>query len=87
MAEQNFFYHDGNYGARLAERGILWRGCGENISQGYTSAYFVCDAYYNCIDHRNNILNDDFQKYGAGFAIKSDADGPLSVIGTQIFYY
>lgn len=87
MAQEDFFYHDGKYGARLTERGVLWHGCGENISQGYTSAYFVCDAYYNCLDHRNNLLSGDFQKFGAGFAIKEDGMGPLAVIGAQTFYY
>ncbi len=87
MAEEDFFYHDGLYGNRLSEKGILWRGSGENISQGYTSSYFVCDAYYNCIDHRNNILNPSFSHIGIGYHIKFDSSGPLAVLGAQTFYY
>ncbi len=86
MAAEGFFYHDNLYGTRLQEKGVVWRSCGENISQGYTGALFVCDAYYNCADHRANILNASFTVVGMGFALQEDGIGPLSVLGTQIFY-
>lgn len=86
MAEENFFDHDGLYANRLTSAGIVWRSCGENVSQGYTSAYFVCDAYYNCADHRNNILNSSFTHVGMGFALQTDGVYPISVLGTQTFY-
>ncbi|MBR5295003.1 MAG: hypothetical protein IKU24_00260 [Clostridia bacterium] len=87
MAIGNFFYHDNLYGARLNEEGIVWRSCGENISQGYTNALFVCDAYYNCQDHRNNILNAEFTHVGMGYFLKIDEFGPLAVMGAQTFYH
>lgn len=86
MASENFFAHDGLYANRLSSAGVLWRSCGENVSQGYTSAYFVCDAYYNCADHRNNILNSAFTHVGMGFAMQTDGTTPVSVLGTQTFY-
>lgn len=88
MASENFFDHDNLYGNRLYNEGILWKTSGENISQGYANAYFVCDAYYNCADHRNNILNSAFTHVGMGFAIQMDAGNtyPVSVLGTQTFY-
>lgn len=86
MAKENFFYHDGLYGTRLNQLGVVWRSCGENISQGYVNSFFVCDAYYNCLDHRNNILNASFTHVGMGYFLKTDAYGPLAVMGTQTFY-
>ncbi len=86
MSKENFFYHDGLYGVRLNQEGIVWQSCGENISQGYINSFFVCDAYYNCLDHRNNILNTEFTHVGMGYYLKSDEYGPLAVMGAQTFY-
>lgn len=86
MARENFFAHDGLYANRLSSAGVVWRSCGENVSQGYTSAYFVCDAYYNCADHRSNILSSAFTHVGMGFAMQTDGEIPVSVLGTQTFY-
>ncbi|MBQ3076024.1 MAG: CAP domain-containing protein, partial [Clostridia bacterium] len=86
MADENFFYHDNLYGSRLNAAGVVWKSCGENVSQGYTSAYFVCDAYYNCADHRNNILSSSFTHVGMGYALQTDGTYPISVLGTQTFY-
>ncbi len=86
MAEENFFNHDNLYGSRLNAAGVLWHSCGENISQGYTSAFFVCDAYYNCVDHRNNILNTSFTHVGMGYAMQTDGTYPSTVLGSQTFF-
>jgi len=86
MASENFFNHDNLYGSRLSSAGILWRSCGENISQGYANAFFVCDAYYNCTDHRNNILSSSFTHVGIGYALQSDGNFHISVLGAQTFY-
>jgi uncharacterized protein YkwD len=86
MAKEDFFCHDGLYGTRLNQAGVVWRSCGENVSQGYVNSLFVCDAYYNCLDHRNNILNASFTHVGMGYYLKTDEYGPLAVMGTQTFY-
>lgn len=86
MARDNFFDHDGLYGTRLQEMGIVWKSCGENISRGYTGALFVCDAYYNCLSHRENILSTAFTHVGMGFHLSDDGLNPVSVFGTQTFY-
>ena len=86
MAKENFFAHDYKCGERLTQAGVLWKTCGENLSQGYTNAFFVTDAYYNSKDHRTNILSEGFTRVGMGFYLKTDSSGPLSVLGAQTYF-
>ncbi len=86
MAEEDFFNHDNLLEKRLNDAEIQWDFSGENISQGYVNSFFVCDAYYNCIDHRNNILNPDFTHVGMGFARKTKDGDPVTVLGAQTFF-
>ncbi|MBR7165498.1 MAG: CAP domain-containing protein [Clostridia bacterium] len=83
MLEMDFFDHDGSYGERLRQKGILWQYAGENISQGYFNSFFVTDAYYNSRDHRDNLLSPDFTHVGVGHCRKTDG---ATVFGAQIFY-
>ncbi len=84
MIEKDFFGHDHKYGERLTAAGVSWRWSGENISQGYFNALFVCDAYYHSQGHRENILSSNFTHVGIGFSRRAN-DSPL-VLGGQIFY-
>lgn len=86
MVRENFFDHDNLLEKRLNDAGLQWSFSGENVSQGYANAFFVCDAYYNCADHRKNILNPDFTHVGMGFARKTDGIYPITVLGAQTFY-
>ena len=86
MAKENFFAHDYQIGQRLTQKGLVWKSCGENLSQGYTNAFFVNDAYYNSTDHRSNILNETFTQVGIAFYLKTDDKGPLYVLGAQTYY-
>jgi uncharacterized protein YkwD len=83
MIENDFFDHDGSYAERLSQKGVFWRSAGENISQGYFNAFFVCDAYYNSSDHRTNILSTDFTHVGMGYCRRLTS---VTVFGAQIFY-
>ncbi|MBR3836564.1 MAG: CAP domain-containing protein [Clostridia bacterium] len=83
MLENDFFDHDGSYGDRLRQKGILWQYAGENISQGYFNSFFVTDAYYNSRDHRENLLSSNFSRVGIGHCRKADGS---TVFGAQIFY-
>lgn len=83
MIENDFFNHDGSYADRLQQKGVLWTSAGENISQGYFNAFFVCDAYYNSSDHRANVLSSDFTHVGMGYCLR---EVPRSVFGAQIFF-
>ena len=86
MVRENFFDHDNLLEKRLNNAGLEWRFSGENVSQGYANAFFVCDAYYNCADHRINVLNPDFTHVGMGFVRKTDGTYPITVLGAQTFY-
>lgn len=83
MVKEGFFHHDGSYANRLQQKGIFWKNAGENISQGYFNALFVCDAYYNSTSHRENILSANFTHVGMGYYLRED---PKTVFGAQIFF-
>ncbi len=83
MADTEILDHDGSFGERLKTEGVFWRYAGENISQGYFNLYFVCDAYYNSVDHRENILHEGYTHVGMGYyqtALQKN------VFGAQIYF-
>lgn len=44
----------------LDEAGVNYRGAGENIAKGYTSAESVMNGWMNSSGHKANILNENF---------------------------
>ena len=76
------FDHDGSFASRLTGKGVRWRYAGENLSQGYFNCIFVCDAYFNSPDHRENILYAAFTHLGAAYV----QQGFGTVYGAQEFY-
>lgn len=50
----------------LSEYGVSYRGAGENIAMGQTSADEVMTDWMNSEGHRANILNANFTKIGVG---------------------
>ncbi len=50
----------------LGERGISYRGAGENIAYGQSDAEEVMTAWMNSDGHRANILNASFTRLGVG---------------------
>jgi uncharacterized protein YkwD len=55
-----------NFSTALRDFGISYRGAGENIAQGPKTASDVMDLWMNSINHRDNVLNQDFDKIGIG---------------------
>lgn len=57
---------DGTPQDRIEKAGYAWRGWGENIAWGYTSAAAVMDGWMNSPGHRANILNCSYTEIGIG---------------------
>ena len=81
MIATGYFEHDHSFEWRLTEKGVPWRLAGENLSQGYTNSLFVCDAYLNSPDHRENLLNGAFTHVGLSYQKQGG-----TVWGAQEFY-
>lgn len=67
----------------LGEYGISYRGAGENIAMGQSSAEEVMNDWMNSDGHRKNILNPNFTKLSVG--LHKGSDGRL--YWTQLFIY
>lgn len=67
----------------LDECNAVYRGAGENIAMGQSSAQEVMDAWMNSEGHRANILKEDFKYLGVG--ITKDSNG--TYYWTQMFTY
>ena len=55
----------------LQEAGVNYRGAGENIAYGQSSAQAVVDAWMNSEGHRANILNAQFTAIGVGHHVRN----------------
>jgi len=78
MADNDFFSHMGsdgtNAGQRIEEACYQWQIYGEIIAAGYDGdAGNVIGAWMNSPPHRNVILSDNFNDFGAGYAYNSDS--------------
>lgn len=56
-----------SFSTALTERGITYRGSGENIAWGQRSPQDVMNSWMNSDGHRANILNPKFTKMGVGY--------------------
>ncbi len=88
MAEDDFFGHRDparrSPGDRLKAEGISYRTCGENIIAGYEGAILSVHGWYNCTDHRKNLLHTGFRYLGVGIAY--DENSRYQIYITQNFY-
>lgn len=88
MAEHSYFDHYDSYnntpGDRLNKEGISYQSIGENIIAGYENAIISCHAWFNSPDHRDNILNKNFQSLGVGYTYLENSIYKKYI--TQIFY-
>lgn len=70
MATQNFFSHDGldgsDPGDRIQATGYQFRGWGENIAAGSSTAEAVMEQWMNSGGHCRNIMNGSFRELGVG---------------------
>ena len=55
----------------LREAGVNYRGAGENIAYGQSSAQAVVNAWMNSEGHRANILNANFTAIGVGHHVQN----------------
>ncbi|MDQ6786409.1 MAG: CAP domain-containing protein [Acidobacteriota bacterium] len=89
MATNNFFSHQGLDGKMVNNRadamGITrWHSLGENIAynRGYASpAESVVESWMKSAGHRENILNNRWQKSGVGIAVTPEG----AYYFTQVF--
>lgn len=70
MAQDDFFAHVGPDGSSPADR-VLAAGydfvlVGENIAAGYASPEAVVESWMESEEHRENILNCEFEEIGVG---------------------
>jgi uncharacterized protein YkwD len=72
QADQNTMSHqlpgEASMGDRVTAEGYRWRGLGENVAAGYTSASAVMEGWMNSPGHKANILNCGFEEIGVGLA-------------------
>lgn len=70
------FSHDRPDGSRyktaLNQVGYSYRGCGENVAYGFTTAGAVMDGWMNSDGHRKNILHEKFTTIGVGYYVGSN---------------
>lgn len=59
-------------GTRIRRAGYDWRGVGENVAAGQTTARAVMRSWMNSRGHRRNILNCRFRHIGVGLAYATD---------------
>ena len=76
MATYRYFSHTNLAGespfVRMERDGISFYTAGENIAMGQMSAIFAHEALMNSIGHRNNILNESYEKIGVGVFFAGD---------------
>lgn len=66
----------------LAQYGIAYSLAGENLAYGYTAPDTLVSAWMSSPEHRNNILNADFEYTGIGLYPSSDG----KIYCAQFFY-
>ena len=54
----------------LAEYNVFWRATGENMAAGYQTPAEVVEGWMNSPGHRANILNENFNQIGIGYAYR-----------------
>jgi len=87
MAIHGFFAHEDPQGRGPAERVEIFDTrhefvfVGENIAAGYSSPVAACQGWMHSAGHRENILNGEYTRIGAGFA----RGGPYGRYYVQVF--
>ncbi|MDR3149607.1 MAG: CAP domain-containing protein [Oscillospiraceae bacterium] len=85
MADRKFFDHTNPDGDdpfdRMDNEGYSYWTAGENICAGSANAVEAMEGWINSSGHRSNILAEDFEEFGAGWAV----GGSMKTYGTQCF--
>ncbi|MFQ9511129.1 MAG: CAP domain-containing protein [Lachnospiraceae bacterium] len=61
-----------SFSTALTEKGVTFRGAGENIAWGQRTPEAVVNAWMNSDGHRANILNKNFTSIGVGYFVDSN---------------
>ena len=74
MTRLEYFSHQSADGRsmtdRLEEAGAgSWSACGENIAKGYWGAVEVHACWIGSPGHRENLLSDEYTRFGAGISV------------------
>lgn len=72
-----------SFSSALTEKGVSFKGSGENIAYGQKTPEAVMKAWMNSDGHRANILNKNFKYIGVGY--EKNASG--TAYWTQLFTY
>jgi len=66
----------------ITNAGYVYQSAGENLAYGFISSQDVLSAWMNSAEHRDNILNSNFQNVGFGIAYSSNyqGKGPETII-------
>lgn len=87
MATRNYFSHTSKDGTQLKGRversGYDWRGLGENIAAGQTSAQQAVSVWLASPGHCANIMGPQFTEMGAAYALNPRVAATL--YWTQVF--
>ncbi len=85
MARHGYLEHRGRDGSSAADRatrsGYRWRGLGENIASGQTTAEQVVREWTASPEHCANLMNTEFIDMGIAFAV--DRDSPQGIYWAQ----
>lgn len=85
MARHGHLDHKGRDGNSAADRvtrsGYGWRGLGENIASGQTTAEQVVRDWTGSPEHCANLMNAEFVDMGIAFAV--DRDSPQGIYWAQ----
>ena len=80
MIARNFYSHTDPDGHRALERvlagGYNAKYVGENIACWQMTVEDVMRAWLESPEHRENILNENFNEIGIGFAAQETSEGP-----------
>jgi uncharacterized protein YkwD len=86
MVTDNYWAHNSPDGQTpwtfIIDSGYQYQEAGENLAYGFSSASAAITGWMNSSEHRNNLLNSDFQEVGFGVANAANyqGKGPQTVI-------
>lgn len=84
MVDQDFFDHtdkDGKgVGDRLVAAGYQVSFAGENLAYGQLNTIYAHEGLMNSLGHRENILNENYERVGVGAAFKEDGTPYFTVV-------
>lgn len=79
MVNRDYWAHNTPDGktpwAFLKNSGYTYQIAGENLAHGFLNAHSVVAGWMNSPEHRENLLNDDYEEVGFGIATSDNFQG------------